>query len=162
MSLHHRSRNIFDKLSNRTTIPWFKILTSNATEFAWFVREGKLNCQLSAKAKVFLNSDSHQATQLNRTVLLRRVVDVFTPSNATHQNCLVEMRWDASRRSRVHTKRRDSTKRFRCVASVGVNTITTRDDQFSPVFQILNIFSFWPVELRRIVSTFTPKDATRL
>ena len=97
---------------------------------------------------------------------------------ATQQNCSVSsrrrrihtkqrdaselFRWDASRRSCVHTKRRDSTKRFRCVASFGVNTLTTRDDQFSPVFQILNIFSFWPVELRRIVSTFTPKDATRL
>ena len=77
------------------------------------------------------------ATQLNRTVLLRRVVDVFTPSNATHQNCLVEMR-----RSRVHTNRLDSTKRFRCVTSFGVNTLMTRDDQFSPVFQILNISVF--------------------
>ncbi len=47
------------------------------------------------------------ATQLNQTVLLSRVVEVVPPKDATQQNCFVE-----SRRRRGHTERRDSTKLF--------------------------------------------------
>ena len=93
------------------------------------------------------------ATQLNGTVLLRCVVDSFTPSDATHENWFV-----ASRRWRVHTKRRQATRRngtelFRWVAlrrvvsrSFGVNTLTTQGHWwatdlvgFSSSRRILNI-----------------------
>jgi hypothetical protein len=35
---------------------------------------------------ICLKARSHQATERNRTVLLRRVADLFTPKDATEQN----------------------------------------------------------------------------
>ena len=101
------------------------------------------------------------ATQLNQTVLLSRVVEVVTPKDATQQNCFVEM----SRVVAVVTPK-DATQP-NCLVESGLSvwprsrSDSTSHDQFRPVLQILNIFSFWPVELSRIVSTVTPKDATR-
>ena len=54
------------------------------------------------------------------------VVSVFTPTDATQRNRLVESRLLVRTRLRRDASRRISTEQFCCVALLGVNTSTTR------------------------------------
>jgi len=63
---------------------------------------------------------TEDATQLNQTVLLSRIVEVVTSKDVTQHKCFVE-----SRRRRGHTERRDSTKLIYRVGSGGVVRVVT-------------------------------------
>ena len=105
------------------------------------IRRRKIQVENSARRALRPGpTERRDSTQPNCFVEMSRVVAVVTPKDATQPNCLVESGLSVWPRSRS-----DSTSH----------------DQSWPVLQILNIFSFWPVELSRIVSTVTPKDATR-
>jgi len=86
-----------------------------------------------------VKADSHHATRRDATQL--NITVLFTSRRRIHtkrRDSSELFRWDALRCVAPQPCSHQKTRRFSCVASFDVNTLTTRDDQFSPVFQILN------------------------